>query len=45
MGPKYDVSKSELGCSLLDILVSKKILPSKSEGGERLVTQGGVALK
>ncbi len=41
--PKYDVSKSELGCSLLDILVSKKILPSKSEG-RRLVTQGGVAL-
>ena len=41
--PKYDVSESELGCSLLDILVSKKIFPSKSEG-RRLVTQGGVAL-
>ena len=25
--PKYDVSESELGCSLLDILVSKKIFP------------------
>lgn len=41
--PKYEVLKSEIRSSLLDILVSKKIFPSKSEG-RRLITQGGVSL-
>lgn len=41
--PKYEVLKSEIGSFLLDILVSKKIFPSKSEG-RRLITQGGVSL-
>lgn len=41
--PKYKVLKSEIGSTLLDVLVSKKIFPSKSEG-RRLIIQGGVSL-
>ncbi|MEG0129116.1 tyrosine--tRNA ligase, partial [Clostridium sp.] len=36
-----EISREDLGRSLLDILVSAKLIPSKSEG-KRLVTQGGL---
>lgn len=40
---EYEVSRSELNQSFLDILVSKKVFPSKSEG-RRLINQGGISL-
>ncbi|MEF9951366.1 MAG: tyrosine--tRNA ligase [Clostridium sp.] len=36
-----NITRDDLGKSLLDILVSAKLIPSKSEG-KRLVTQGGL---
>ncbi len=41
--PNYYVLECEIGRSLVDVLVMKNILPSKSEG-RRLISQGGVSL-
>lgn len=41
--PTVSISKGEVGSSILDILVSTKIIPSKAEG-KRLIQQGGLSL-
>lgn len=41
--PTYEILQDEIGKTILDILVSKNIFPSKSEG-RRLITQGGVTI-
>lgn len=41
--PTYNADKDKLGSSLIDILVSLKILPSKGEA-RRLITQGGLVV-
>ena len=41
--PTVSISKEEVGSSILDILVSTKIIPSKAEG-KRLIQQGGLSL-
>lgn len=41
--PTVTIEKSTLGCTILDLLVSTKILPSKSEA-RRLVQQGGLTI-
>lgn len=39
--PTIDISKDEIGTSLLDILLKGKVIPSKKEG-RRLIDQGGI---
>jgi len=41
--PTVSITKEELGSSIIDIMASTKILPSKKEG-RRLVEQGGLSL-
>ena len=41
--PTVTISKDEVGTSLLDIMASNKIVPSKKEG-RRLIEQGGLSL-
>ncbi len=41
--PTVSISSEEIGMSLLDILASTKIVPSKAEG-KRLIQQGGLSL-
>lgn len=41
--PTVTVGKDELGCTILELLVSTKILPSKSEA-RRLIQQGGLTV-
>lgn len=41
--PTVSISKEEVGSSILDILVSNKVIPSKAEG-KRLIQQGGLSL-
>lgn len=41
--PTVTINKDTLGCTIIDLLVSTKILPSKSEA-RRLVQQGGLAI-
>ena len=41
--PTVTISKDDLGKTLLDILASNKIVPSKKEG-RRLIEQGGLSL-
>lgn len=41
--PGVDISKDELGKSLLDVLTAAEIIPSKSEG-RRLIKQGGLTI-
>jgi tyrosyl-tRNA synthetase len=41
--PTVTIQKDELGCAIIDLLVSTKILPSKSEA-RRLVQQGGLTI-
>jgi tyrosyl-tRNA synthetase len=41
--PTVTINKDTLGCTIIDLLVSTKILPSKSEA-RRLVQQGGLTI-
>lgn len=41
--PTVNIQKDVLGCAIIDLLVSTKILPSKSEA-RRLVQQGGLTI-
>lgn len=41
--PSYDIFQNEINTLLIDVLVSKGIFPSKSEG-RRLISQGGVSI-
>lgn len=41
--PTVTITKEEIGLSIMDILASTKILPSKKEG-RRLIEQGGLAI-
>ena len=41
--PTVTIDKDTLGCTIIDLLVSTKILPSKSEA-RRLVQQGGLTI-
>lgn len=41
--PNFEILENEIGMPLIDILVSKNIFPSKSEG-RRLISQGGVSV-
>lgn len=41
--PKYEILRDQIGMNILDVLVLKKIFPSKSEG-RRIINQGGLSL-
>jgi len=41
--PTVTITKEEIGLSILDIMASTKILPSKKEG-RRLIEQGGLTI-
>lgn len=41
--PKYEILRDQIGMNILDVLVLKKIFPSKSEG-RRIISQGGLSL-
>lgn len=41
--PTVTITKEEIGLSIMDILASTKVLPSKKEG-RRLIEQGGLAI-
>lgn len=41
--PNYSILENEINTPLIDILVSKNIFPSKSEG-RRLISQGGISI-
>lgn len=41
--PKYEILSDQIGMNILDVLVLKKIFPSKSEG-RRIINQGGLSL-
>ncbi|AKN32795.1 tyrosyl-tRNA synthetase [Clostridium carboxidivorans P7] len=41
--PTVEITEDELGCTVIDLIVNTKILPSKSEA-RRLVQQGGLTI-
>ncbi|AKA71648.1 tyrosine--tRNA ligase [Clostridium scatologenes] len=41
--PTVEITEDELGCTIIDLIVNTKILPSKSEA-RRLIQQGGLTI-